>query len=86
MERARRLENLTSAIFAEIDLLKAKVAKTGKEIINLGIGSPDQPPAKHVQEALLKGVQNLNNYGYPTSRGLSLLRETITHWYKKDLA
>ncbi|GAB4265891.1 LL-diaminopimelate aminotransferase [Thermincola ferriacetica] len=83
MERARRLENLTSAIFAEIDLLKAKVAKTGKEIINLGIGSPDQPPAKHVQEALLKGVQNLNNYGYPTSRGLSLLRETITHWYKK---
>ncbi|KNZ71162.1 class I and II aminotransferase [Thermincola ferriacetica] len=83
MERARRLENLTSAIFAEIDLLKAKVAKTGKEIINLGIGSPDQPPAKHVQEALLKGVQNLNNYGYPTSRGLFLLRETITHWYKK---
>ncbi len=83
MLRAKRIEKLSSAIFAEIDVLKEKVAAAGKEIINLGIGSPDQPPAKHIQEALLQGVQNLSSFGYPTSRGSLELRQAIADWYWK---
>lgn len=82
MQKAKRLEGLSSAIFAEIDVLKEQVAARGKKIINLGIGSPDKPPAKHIQEALIRGVEHLDSYGYPTSKGSQELREAISFWYK----
>lgn len=83
MDKSHRIAGLISAIFAEIDVLKEEVAARGVEIINLGIGSPDQPPAPHIREALLRSMQKPENYGYPTSRGTPALRTAITAWYMK---
>lgn len=82
MDKSRRIAGLVSAIFSEIDVLKEKVAARGVEIINLGIGSPDLPPAPHIRQALLNSMENLEHYGYPTSKGTLALRSAITDWYR----
>ncbi|WP_286884742.1 aminotransferase class I/II-fold pyridoxal phosphate-dependent enzyme, partial [Aneurinibacillus sp. UBA3580] len=61
---------------------KREVQARGMHVIDLGIGSPDQPPSPLVIEALTKAVQNPENYGYPTSEGSIRFRETTARWYR----
>lgn len=83
MKEARRIEPIRSAIFAEMNAIKAELEAKGVSIINLGIGSPDQPPAAHVVERLKKELDIRENYDYATSEGLSELREAVSTWYKR---
>jgi len=78
---SRRLDMMSSAIFTEMAERKAKIAKT-KQVIDLGIGSPDQPPAPHLIEALVEAVRNPGVYGYPGSQGSPAFRETVARWYR----
>ena len=82
MKQSRRLEKLSSAVFAELDKIKEEVAADGISIIDLGIGSPDRPPMPHIYHALQEAIENFDNYGYPSSRGTRELRETIAWWYE----
>ena len=81
MKTSNRLEGLKSAVFAELDKVKEEVAAGGISIIDLSIGSPDRPPMPHIFHALQEAIDNLDNYGYPSSRGTRDLRETISWWY-----
>ncbi len=82
MKEAARIGNLTSAIFTEMNEKKAQVAKTGLEIIDLGIGSPDLPPAPFIIEALIAAVNKDEFFGYPTSEGSLEFRTAVSEWYK----
>lgn len=82
MRRSQRLDSLKSVVFAELDKIKGQVVAEGISVIDLGIGSPDRHPAPHVYEALREAVDDLDNYGYPSSKGTSELREIIAWWYK----
>ncbi|AMA71932.1 MULTISPECIES: LL-diaminopimelate aminotransferase [Aneurinibacillus] len=79
---SRRLQGLTSAIFTEMNRRKKEVEARGVRVIDLGIGSPDQPPPPFVIEALTHAVQNVGNYGYPTSEGSPAFRKTVVRWYQ----
>ncbi|QGQ94989.1 aminotransferase class I/II-fold pyridoxal phosphate-dependent enzyme [Paenibacillus psychroresistens] len=79
---SKRLKRLGSAIFAEIAEWKEQVRSQGMDIIDLGIGSPDQPPSPTVMKALINAVSNPQNYGYPSSEGSLLFRQTVARWYK----
>jgi LL-diaminopimelate aminotransferase len=79
---SKRLTQLGSAIFTEVADWKDQVRKQGIDVIDLGIGSPDQPPSPKVIEALVKAVNNPANYGYPSSEGSFLFRQTVARWYK----
>jgi len=81
LKTSNRLEGLKSAVFAELDKVKEEVAAGGISIIDLSIGSPDRPPMPHIFHALQEAIDNLDNYGYPSSRGTRDLRETISWWY-----
>lgn len=81
MEIAQRIKGFDSAIFTEMDRVKAEVESKGIKVINLGIGSPDLPPAPHIQRALQKGIENLDNWGYPTSEGMPSFRKAVADWY-----
>ncbi len=83
MKKAKRMDGLRSAVFAELEKIKQEVAARGIQVIDLGIGSPDKPPAPHVHHTLREAVDNLRNYGYPSSKGSRELIETIAWWYKK---
>lgn len=77
-----RLNQMGSAIFSEMGQWKRQAEEAGKEIIDLGIGSPDRPPSEAVMQALQKAVTNPQNYGYPTSEGSPAFRQAVCRWYK----
>ncbi|GAB6157544.1 LL-diaminopimelate aminotransferase [Desulfotomaculum varum] len=82
MKLARRMEALAPGIFAELARAKAKKEATGVRVIDLSVGSPDLPPARHIVEALRKGVENPRNYTYPIS-GKRELHRALAGWYKQ---
>lgn len=55
----------------------------GKNILNLGIGSPDLPPHPIVMETLCQHVVQANAHGYQSYTGIPELRKAIANWYKK---
>ena len=63
----------------EIDELN----KQGKNIINLGIGSPDLPPHPDVIKVLQEESVKPNVHGYQSYKGSPLLRKAMSDWYKK---
>lgn len=78
---AKRLNGIGEYYFSqklrEIDQLN----KAGKNIINLGIGSPDLPPHPSVIEALNAKAQLPDSHAYQSYKGLPVLRNAIAAWY-----
>ncbi|MEM7103992.1 MAG: aminotransferase class I/II-fold pyridoxal phosphate-dependent enzyme [Bacteroidota bacterium] len=80
---AKRLDAVQPYYFSKKLAEIAALHKTGKEIINLGIGSPDLPPHHDVITALNNSALNIGNHGYQSYRGLPQLRAAIANWYHK---
>lgn len=57
--------------------------KAGKQVINLGIGSPDLPPHPSVIAALHEEASRDNTHAYQSYKGSPVLRNAIADWYKK---
>ncbi len=57
--------------------------KAGKNVINLGIGSPDLPPHPDVINTLAEEAKKPNQHGYQSYKGSPVLRNAISKWYKK---
>lgn len=57
--------------------------KAGKQVINLGIGSPDLPPHPSVIKALHEEAAKDNTHAYQSYKGSPVLRNAIADWYKK---
>jgi len=83
MQLAKRLEGIGEYYFSqklrEIDGLN----KQGKDIINLGIGSPDLPPHEEVIKMLQQESTKPNVHAYQSYKGSPVLRKAISDWYKK---
>jgi len=84
MHEANRLKRLPPYLFTVIDRLKAKEIKKGADIIDLGMGSPDQPCSKHVVEELCRAARVDGNQRYSRVNGeLEIkLRKAAADWYK----
>lgn len=80
---AKRLDNIGEYYFSqklrEIDALN----KAGKQVINLGIGSPDLPPHDDVIKVLQEESSKANTHAYQNYKGSPILRNAISKWYKK---
>ena len=83
MQTAKRLEGIGEYYFSqklrEIDELN----KQGKNIISLGIGSPDLPPHPDVIEVLKDESAKATTHAYQSYKGSPVLRTAISNWYKK---
>jgi LL-diaminopimelate aminotransferase len=83
METAKRLEGIGEYYFSqklrEIDGMN----KAGKNVINLGIGSPDLPPHPEVIKTLYEEALKPNQHAYQNYKGSPVLRNAIASWYKK---
>jgi LL-diaminopimelate aminotransferase len=78
--RAERLSQLGSSIFSEVAAWKREAAQSGLDIIDLGIGSPDQPPTQAIRQSLADAALREDMYAYPaTSSGLPF-REAAAEW------
>ena len=83
MQTSKRLEGIGEYYFSqklrEIDELN----KAGKNIINLGIGSPDLPPHPDVIKVLQDEAVKPNVHAYQGYKGSPVLRQAIKEWYRK---
>ncbi|KWX70004.1 Aspartate/methionine/tyrosine aminotransferase [Paenibacillus jilunlii] len=78
--RSDKLSRLGSSIFAEVAAWKGEAAKSGLDVIDLGIGSPDQAPAPEIRRALSEAVLRENSYSYPSSKGSPAFRRQAAAW------
>lgn len=86
IEKADRLRKLPPYLFAEIDKAKRKAQNEGRDIIDLGVGDPDQPTPGHIIERLSEAAKDPNNHHYALDLGMRSLREAIAAWYEKRFA
>ncbi len=80
---ADRLYVLPSYLFAELDRLKSEYIKSGKEVIDLGVGDPDIPTSKDIVEALKIASEDPANHIYPSYSGMDRFREVAAEWFYK---
>jgi len=78
-----RLKQLPPYLFAEIDSLKRQARSEGRDIIDLGVGDPDQPTPGHIIKALQEAAEDPSNHHYALDFGLMSLREAIANWYNE---
>ena len=78
--RSKRLSMLGSSIFAEVAGWKQDTAKKGIDIIDLGIGSPDQPPSEAVRRALGDAALREDVYAYPATKSDLPFKEHAAEW------
>lgn len=83
MKTSKRLKGIGEYYFSkklgEIDELN----KAGKNIINLGIGSPDLPPHPVVIKTLQEESAKPNVHAYQSYKGSPVLRNAMSEWYKR---
>jgi alanine-synthesizing transaminase len=63
--------------------LKAQARARGEDIIDFGMGNPDQPTPQHIVDKLIEAVQRGDTHRYSLSRGIPRLRKAICDWYRR---
>ena len=80
---AKRLEGISEYYFSQKLREIEHLNKEGKNIINLGIGSPDLPPHPEVIKTLQEEAAKPVVHGYQGYKGVAALRQAFAEWYKK---
>lgn len=78
-----RVDKLPPYIFNEIQELKMEARRNGEDIIDFGMGNPDQPTPNLIVEKLRESALNPSTHRYSQSKGIPRLRKAITDWYKR---
>ena len=84
IKTAKRLGEVKEYYFSRKLREIGEMRAAGKNILNLGIGSPDLPPAQKVIDTLAKESQNPKNHAYQSYAGLPELRQEFAEWYEKN--
>ncbi len=82
MEQFQRISRLPPYVFNIVNELKAKARAAGEDIIDFGMGNPDQPTPKHIVAKMLEATQREDTHRYSVSKGIPRLRKAICNWYK----
>jgi aspartate/methionine/tyrosine aminotransferase len=82
-ELASRLDGIGEYYFSQKLRQIDEMNKQGRNVINLGIGSPDLPPHASVIETLVEESAKPNVHAYQGYKGSPILRNAISGWYKK---
>jgi len=83
IQPADRLNKLKEYYFSKKLQEIRQLNNKGYDILNLGIGSPDMMPSEATIDALVQAARNPHNHGYQPYRGITELRDAISHWYSK---
>ncbi len=80
---ALRLESVEEYYFSTKLKEIAKMNAEGKDVINLGIGSPDLPPSASVINSLCEDAKDATAHSYQSYVGIPKLRKAFADWYRK---
>ena len=83
IEPAEHVINISEYYFSVKLAEVAQMNAQGKDVINLAVGSPDQPPSKATIDALCESARQPNVHGYQPYTGIPELRQAFADWYKR---
>ena len=76
-----RIKRLPPYVFSIVTAMKTEARRRGEDILDFGMGNPDMPTPKHIQDKLIEAVRNPKNHRYSLSKGIPKLREAMAAWY-----
>ena len=77
---ADRLNKFQTGIFAAMDEKKEALIASGREVVNLSIGTPDFTPAKHIMDAVEEAVRDPFNYRYSLTDTPEVLKALVDYY------
>jgi len=78
-----RITRLPPYVFNAIGELCLKARRAGEDIIDFGMGNPDEPTPPHIVDKLIEATAKVSNHRYSVSRGVYKLRLAICDWYAR---
>jgi len=84
MNFAKRLDRLPPYLFAELNTIKLQKRQQGIDIIDLGMGNPDQPTPKFIIDKLKQTIDDPKTHRYSRSKGIGGVLKAISRKYKRD--
>ena len=78
-----RIKRLPPYLFATLAKMKMEARWAGEDIIDFGMGNPDQASPRHVVDKLVEAANKSQNHRYSSSRGIYKLRAAICDWYRR---
>ncbi len=78
-----RIKRLPPYVFNAIGELCLQARRAGEDIIDFGMGNPDEPTPPHIVAKLVEAASKGANHRYSVSRGVYKLRLAICDWYKR---
>ncbi len=82
MEDFPRITRLPPYVFNITGELKMAARRRGEDIIDFGMGNPDQPTPPHIVEKMIETARRGDTHRYSVSKGIPRLRKAICNWYK----
>ncbi len=79
----RSIKRLPPYVFSIVNQLKAEARARGEDIIDFGMGNPDQPTPPHIVDKLIEVSRRKDTHRYSVSRGIPRLRRAICNWYRE---
>ena len=77
-----RINRLPPYVFNIVGELKQKARAAGEDIVDFGMGNPDQPTPSRIVDKLCETVQRGDTHRYSQSKGIPRLRQAIVNWYQ----
>ncbi len=77
-----RIKRLPPYVFSIVTGLKVEARRRGEDIIDFGMGNPDQGTPKHIVDKLVESAQMPKNHRYSASKGITKLRAAVCERYK----
>lgn len=79
-----RINSLPPYLFATIDESKAAMKAKGVDVIDLGVGDPDQPTPEHIVDSMCEAVRKPETHSYPSYAGMPAFRKAAADWCKES--
>ncbi|MCL2005684.1 MAG: aminotransferase class I/II-fold pyridoxal phosphate-dependent enzyme [Planctomycetaceae bacterium] len=80
---SERVKRLPPYLFAELNKLKYEKRRTGADVIDLGMGSPSDPPHPMIIDKLIDVIKDSKLHAYSHARGIPHLRREVAARYAK---
>ncbi|MDA2934760.1 aminotransferase class I/II-fold pyridoxal phosphate-dependent enzyme, partial [Acidobacteria bacterium AH-259-D05] len=79
---SQRLKRLPPYLFEQLNEMKLRLRQEGTDVIDLGMGNPDQPTPQHIIDKLCEVIQDRKTHRYSASKGIPALLRAICRFYK----
>ncbi|MBT4963409.1 MAG: aminotransferase class I/II-fold pyridoxal phosphate-dependent enzyme [Francisellaceae bacterium] len=77
-----RINRIPPYMFGLVNQLKMDERHKGHDIVDFGMGNPDQPPNEMIVEKLVEVARRQDTHRYSNSKGIPRLRKGICNWYQ----